>query len=150
SYAEAHNNLGLVLMQSGDNEKGVGEFRQALRLAPEFAGALGNLGAALVASQPAEAIRLLEKAVSIQPGYVRAHYNLALAYAQSSEHGVNKAIPQFKKVIDLDPSFAAAHLELGKILFQRNSAPDAIAHFREAVRLDPKLGAARYQLGLAL
>ena len=149
-YAEAHNNLGLVLMQTGDAEAGITEFRQALRLAPEYAAALGNLGAALVPSNPPEAIGLLEKAVAIQPTYVRAQYNLALAYAQSPEHGADRAIAQFRKVIDLEPAFAAAHFEFGKLLFQKNSLPDAITQFREAVKLDPKLGAARYQLGLAL
>ena len=56
----------------------------ALTLAPDYAGAMSNLGAALVPSQPAEAIRLLEKAVARQPAYVRAQYNLALAYAQTN------------------------------------------------------------------
>ena len=121
-----------------------------MRLAPEHVGALSNLGAALVPSQPAEAIRLLEKAVAAQPAYVRAQYNLALAYAQSPERGADRAIAQFRKVIDLEPGFAAAHFELGKALFQKNSLPEAIAQFRETVKLDPKLGSARYQLGLAL
>ncbi len=149
-YAEAHNNLGLVLTQAGDNEGGIAEFRQALLHAPGSANALANLGAALVASQPSEAVRLLEKAVAIQPAYVRAQYNLALAYAQSPAHGPDKATEQFRKVIGLEPGFAAAHFEFGKILFRKNSLADAIMHFREAVKLDPKLGAARYQLGLAL
>lgn len=149
-YAEAHNNLGLVLMQVGQNESGIAEFREALRLAPRYASALGNLGAALVASKPEEAIELLEKAVAADPAFVRAQYNLALAYAQSPKHGADRAIVQFRKAIDLEPDFAAAHFEFGKVLFRENALNDAISHFREAVKLDPKLGAARYQLGLAL
>ena len=105
-YAEAHNNLGLVLVQVGDSEKGILEFREALRLAPEYVSATGNLGAALDGSQPVEAIGLLEKAVAMQPSFVRAQYNLALAYAQSSEHPLDKAIAQFQKVIELDPGMA--------------------------------------------
>ena len=150
AYAEAHNNLGLVLIQVGDTDQGIAEFREALRHAPDYAAALGNLGAALVASQPVEAIRLLEKAVVANPAFVRAHYNLALAYAQSPEHGIDQSIAQFRKVIDLEPGFAAAHFEFGKVLLRNNATDEAISHFREAVKLDPKLGAARYQLGLAL
>src|SRR5439155_27380140 len=75
-YAEAHNNVGRVLIQGGDNEGGIAEFRQALLLAPEYAGALGNLRAALVPSNPAEAVRLLEKAIAIRPPYVRSQYHL--------------------------------------------------------------------------
>src|SRR5436305_282859 len=104
-------------MQAGDTEGSIAEFRQAILRAPEYAAALGNLGAALVPAKPSEAIGLLEKAVAIQPAYVRAQYNLALAYAQSPEHGRDRAIAQFRKVIDLEPGFAAAHFELGKVLF---------------------------------
>lgn len=147
-YAEARNNLGLVLVQAGDNEAGIAEFRQALAVAPDYTAALANLGAALIPSKPSEAVALLERAVALQPAYVRAQYNLALAYAQTP--GAAKARGQFQKVIELQPDFAAAHFEYGKLLFQKGSLPEAIVQFREAVRLDPNLGAARYQLGLAL
>jgi len=149
-YAEAHNNLGLVLLQVGDSEKGIVEFREALRLAPDYVSAMGNLGAALVGSQPGEAIGLLEKAIAAQPGFLRAQYNLALAYAQSPEHGLDRAIPQLEKVIGLEPTFAAAHFELGKLLLRKNALPEATLQFQEALRWEPKLGAARYQLGLTL
>src|SRR4030095_690863 len=132
-YAEAHNNLGLVLVQVGDNEIGILEFREALQLAPESVSATGNLRAALGGSPPAEAIGLLEKAIAAQPSFVRAHYNLALAYAQSSDHGLDKAIPQFQKVIELDSSFAAAHFELGKLLLRKNALPEAILRLQEAL-----------------
>ena len=150
AFAEAHNHLGLVSMQVGDSEQGIAQFREALRHAPEYADALGNLGAALVASQPEEAIGLLRKAVAAQPAFVRAQYNLALAYAQSPKYGVDLSMAQFRKVIELEPTFAAAHFEFGKLLFRKNQIPDAISHFQEALKLDPNLGAARYQLGLAL
>ena len=150
TYAQAHNNLGLVLLQAGDQEKGLAELKEALRHAPEYPDALGNLGAALVPSEPEEAIRLLQKAVSLQPAFVRAHYNLALAYAQSPKFGIDQAIAQFRKVVDLAPGFSAARFEFGKVLFRRNELKEAIAQFREALRLEPTLGAAQYQLGLAL
>src|SRR5439155_3385346 len=61
-----------------------------------------------------------------------------------------RAIAQFRKVFELEPGFAAAHFELGKILLKKNSVPEAILQLEEAVRLDSALSAARYQLGLAL
>ena len=36
-YAEAHNNLGLVLIQSGNDEEGIAALREAVRLAPDYA-----------------------------------------------------------------------------------------------------------------
>ena len=46
-YAEAHNNLGLVLLQSGDDAGGIAALREAVRIAPDYADAHANLGAAL-------------------------------------------------------------------------------------------------------
>ena len=46
-YAEAHNNLGLVLIQSGNDDEGIAALREAVRLAPTYVDARTNLGAAL-------------------------------------------------------------------------------------------------------
>jgi tetratricopeptide (TPR) repeat protein len=61
-----------------------------------------------------------------------------------------KEIEQLRKVLDLSPTFARAHLALGKALLQDGKIADAIVELQEAGRLEPKSGEARYQLGLAL
>ena len=43
---DAHNNLGLVLMQRGEGDAAIKEFKEAVRLRPEDAGFRGNLGIA--------------------------------------------------------------------------------------------------------
>jgi Flp pilus assembly protein TadD len=53
-------------------------------------------------------------------------------------------------VIAMDPSFARAHLALGKALLPEGKVADAITELQEAARLDPDNGEAHYQLGLAL
>jgi tetratricopeptide (TPR) repeat protein len=55
-----------------------------------------------------------------------------------------------RKVIALDPTFARAHVALGKALLQRGTVPEAIGALQEAARLEPANGEAHYQLGLAL
>ena len=61
-----------------------------------------------------------------------------------------KEIEQLRKVIGLAPTFARAHLALGKALLQDGKVPDAIGELQEAARLEPTSGEAHYQLGLAL
>ena len=61
-----------------------------------------------------------------------------------------KEIEQLRKVIELSPTFARAHLALGKAQLRDGNVPDAIAELQEAARLEPKSGEAHYQLGLAL
>src|SRR5207245_3387069 len=78
-YAEAQNNLGLVFVQAGDDDKAAAAFREAIKLRTDYADAHQNLGAVLTASDPAEAVRELETALSIQQASLKAQYNLALA-----------------------------------------------------------------------
>ena len=122
-YAEAHNNLGLVLIQTGDDPGGIASLREAVRIAPEYADARANLGAALTLTDVDESIRELEKAVELAPGSVKAHFNLAVAYGASPKHGSAKELEQLRKVIELAPAFHRAHLALGKALLKTGQAP---------------------------
>ena len=55
-FAEAHNQLGLVLIQSGDDDGGIAALREAVRISPDYADAHDNLGAALTPTNVKEAI----------------------------------------------------------------------------------------------
>jgi tetratricopeptide (TPR) repeat protein len=149
-YAQAHNNIGLVLAQSDEDEKAIAEFREAIRLRPDYADAHANLGATLMPTDVDQAITVLERAVSIDPALVKAQFNLAEAYGASPNRGAAKQIEQLRKVLSLSPTFARAHLSLGKALLQGGKAAEAVDELTEATRLDPQSGEAHYQLGLAL
>ena len=148
--AEAHNNIGLVLAQTGEDEKAVAEFRDAIAIRSGYADAHANLGAALMLSDVEQAIGELEKAISLDPTLVTAQFNLAEAYGNSPTHGTAKQIEQLRKIIAMIPDFARAHLALGKALLHDGKGPEAVVELRDATRLDPTSGEAHYQLGLAL
>jgi tetratricopeptide (TPR) repeat protein len=149
-FAEAHNNLGLVLIQAGNDQAGIAALREAVRINPQYAEARANLGAALTPTDTEEAVRELEQAVALAPTSVNAQFNLAVAYGASPRLGSAKEIDRLRKVIALDPTFARAHLALGKALLTDRKVAEAIDELREAVRLEPDHGEAHYQLGLAL
>ena len=44
NFAEAHNNLGLLLTQTGETENAILAFREAIKYRPDYAEAHGNLG----------------------------------------------------------------------------------------------------------
>jgi tetratricopeptide (TPR) repeat protein len=134
-YAEAHNNLGLVLIQSGNDEEGIAALREAVRLAPTYAEARTNLGAALTPTDAEAAITELEEAVRLAPGSVKALFNLAVAYGASPTHGPRKEVEHLEKVIEMAPDFPRAHLALGKALLQDGKATEAVAALQNAVRL---------------
>jgi tetratricopeptide (TPR) repeat protein len=149
-YAEAYNNLGLVLIQAGKDEEGIAALREAVRLAPSYADARTNLGAALTPNDAAAGIKELEEAVRLAPGSVKALFNLAVAYGTSPAHGPKKEIEHLEKVIALAPDFPRAHLALGKALLQDGKAAEAVTVLQNAVTLEPESGEVNYQLGLAL
>ena len=106
-FAEAHNNLGLVLIQAGDDQAGIAALREAVRISPDYADARTNLGAALTPTDAEDGVRELEKAVRLAPTSVKAQFNLGVAYGAAPGHGVAKEIEQLRKVIELAPTFRA-------------------------------------------
>ena len=150
NFAEAHNNIGLVLTQANDDEAAMAAYREALRISPDYADAHANLGAALTPTDAEQAIVELEKAVALAPASVKAQFNLAVAYGGSPKVGPAKEIEQLRKVIALAPTFARAHLALGKAVLRDGKIPEAIEELQQAAKLDPQSGEAHYQLGLTL
>jgi tetratricopeptide (TPR) repeat protein len=73
NYAEAHNNLGAILLQSGRATEAVEEYQAAVRLDPDYADAHSNLGSALsqIPSRLPEAVTELETAVRLDPENAR-------------------------------------------------------------------------------
>jgi tetratricopeptide (TPR) repeat protein len=88
--------------------------------------------------------------VALAPGSAKAQFNLAVAYGAGSSAGPAKEIEQLRKVIALAPTFARAHLALGKALLRDGKVTEAVTALEEAARLEPQSGESHYQLGLAL
>ncbi len=149
-YAEAHNNLGLVYTQTGNDRQAIAAFREAIRQRPNYADAHANLGAILTATDVAGSIAELEKAVGLQPGLLKAQYNLAIAYGASPAPGTAKEIETLRKLLALDAQYPRAEFALGKALLRKGAVPEAISHLQIAVEREPQFGEAQYQLGLAL
>ncbi len=60
------------------------------------------------------------------------------------------AEPILKRAIEMAPSFAKPHEDLGFVLLEQNRAGEAVDVLRNAVRLDPQLEWAHFNLGKAL
>lgn len=148
--AAAHNSLGLVYLQTGDDAKAAASFREAIRLRSDYADAHANLGALLTATDAAKAVAELEQAVALQPGLLKAQYNLAIAYGSSPKHGADKEIATLRKLLALRADYPRAEFALGKALLRKGAVSDAVVHLERAAQTEPQFGEAQYQLGLAL
>ncbi len=59
---------------------------------------------------------------------------------------LDEAMDAYRRALDLDPSLAAAHTNLGIACFEKGELPGARTHFERALSLDPDQPEARYNL----
>ena len=135
-FAEAHNNLGFVLLQKGLVERGMAECREALRINPAYPGAHYNLGNALFQQRRMkEAIIQYREAVEADSAYVEAFNNLGFALLQEGE--IEEAIGDFRTALHINPGYAEGQYNLGNALFKEGRSEEAISHARKALDLMP-------------
>lgn len=56
----------------------------------------------------------------------------------------------YRRALELDPSHADAHVNLGRLLHEAGKVADAAAHYRLALDADPDHATAAFDLGIAL
>jgi len=77
------------------------------------------------------AIVEFESALALQPTFLAAQNNLALAYAANRQY--EQALAAFKKLIELDPATAGAYYNIAVLYALQNKVPDAIDWLKQAV-----------------
>ena len=108
-----------------------------------------NLGSALqLEGRLDEAIDQLQKALEIQPGYLKALNNLGPALAGRGR--VDEAIACYEQALSIDPQYAEAHNNLGVTVLNHGRIDEAIAHFRRALEIKPEYADACNNLATAL
>ncbi len=141
--------VAMELMNKGQYEAVIPEWRKALQLSPEEPLAHNNLGFALAeAGKVEEAVKHYRRALELDPQYPEAHNNLGEALARRARY--DEAIAQFKKALDLDPTQADARSNLGATLAQQGKIDEAIPHLEKAVEYQPEAAHVHQNLGMAL
>jgi tetratricopeptide (TPR) repeat protein len=87
------------------------------------------------------------KALTINPNYAKAYYNLGLLL--SKEGQIDAAIKHFELSLIIRPEIGKTHSALAIELLKKKLLDDAIFHFKEAVLLDPKHIDTQNNLGFA-
>ena len=159
-YAEAHANLGLVDMLSGDIDGAVSRQLEAIRLKPDLAEAHYNLGNVYSKQRRyAEAVLSYREAIRLKPesappdsvvsvvdahqgaytrsvaGYQHARRYAGLANAYFNLGDNPAAIEAYKRAIGLAPDFADGHYNLGVIHEREGNVGSAIVHWRAYLKL---------------
>ncbi|MCJ7493797.1 MAG: tetratricopeptide repeat protein, partial [Deltaproteobacteria bacterium] len=106
----------------------------------------------------AEARKLLEEAIALDPAYARLYVTLGMTHhldmwygtTKSPEQSLARAFELARKAISLDDSSAFAHSALGKTYAMAKQYDKAIAECEQAVSLDPNSSINFMWLGLVL
>jgi len=107
-----YNNLGIVFQQRGEHQRAIDQFREAIRLQPDYSAPRILLGASLLAlKRIPEATRQLEQAVKLQPREPLARLQLAKAYQKADN--LPGVVEQYQVLRELSPQEPEYAYELG-------------------------------------
>jgi tetratricopeptide (TPR) repeat protein len=102
-YADAQDNLGIALLQTGKVDEAIPHFQKAVELKPDFGDAQENLGIALLQTGKAdEATPHLLRALEADPKQAQAYYNLGGALFVQGK--VKEALARWREGLRQDPN----------------------------------------------
>lgn len=93
-------------------------------------------------------VSLFQRAIALEPGYGRAHFNLGAAYLDLKRP--EEALREFRIAQQLLPTFAPAYDGSGNALSQQGKVDEAILNYRKAVEVNPDYARGRQNLRAAL
>jgi tetratricopeptide (TPR) repeat protein len=146
---EARGELAMLYAKKGDLGSAERLLRQAIEDDPKYV--KGHLDLGLILAQQnrkADAEEELDKSVALSlddPATISAAGKGKMQMGKSSE-----GIALLRKVVDLAPDLAAAHLDLALALADSFDLTSALAQTGEAVRLAPQSGVAHFYRGRIL
>lgn len=149
TVAEAHASLAFAIAHHDhDWERAEREYRRALELAPGYATALQWLALCFAAQgRLDEAIATSRRGAEADPlsPIIATDVGRHLYYARRYP----AAIEQLRAAVELDPTFARAHQELGRAYRQNGKADLAVAELTRAVALSDRASAPLAELASA-
>lgn len=136
-------------MAAGDVEAAAACFREAIRLAPDFAEAHGNLGLLLDrAGQAEDAERHYRLSLAANPDLGEIHLDLGVLL--TGRKRLDEAEAALRRALQLMPESAAAWSNLGVLQACRKQERDAELSHRAALAVDPGHRLARFNLAYLL
>ncbi len=94
-----------------------------------------------------DAITFLQKAISVNPEFDKAHYNLANIYLSKNKY--NMAIEEYKLAIKYKKDFAFSHYNLGCTYLAQKNYNKAISSFKKAIELKKDEPSFYYNISIA-
>jgi CHAT domain-containing protein/Tfp pilus assembly protein PilF len=131
-------NRGIAFSATGDREKALADFDEAIRADSSFFHAYYSRGLALVSSdQQNLAFADFEQAIRINPGFSDSYNNRGFLYWKF-KGDVDHALADFNTAIALDARNARARINRALVLSEKGDHGGALVDFEAALRLEPR------------
>jgi Flp pilus assembly protein TadD len=138
-YAQAHSNLGYLLLQQDRLDEAEAALRSAVAIRPDYAQAYCNLAAVLGKQERLdEAAFCCQKAIAVEPNHAEAHNNLGYIFQKQGR--LREAESHFRKAVALKPEFLEAHQHLAVLLCESNRLTEGFQIFAEVAQLKRPAG----------
>lgn len=137
-YAEAHNNLGIVLSQLGRGDEAIREFEAAASnvLYPTPEAAYYNMGEEFRRRRDTiKAEEMYRRSIAVNDRYVEAYARLALLQGDRGQR--EEAARTLEACVAVDPTFAPGWLDLGRAYLSLGRQQEAQTAFRNALANSP-------------
>jgi predicted CXXCH cytochrome family protein len=143
--AEYYFQLAEALRKTGQIEKAVLLFQEAVRRNPKFTSALIKSGALLKnLGQYASAAEVLNQAIDGAPDNASAWHEMGLVYLGQARR--SDAIAALEKSVQLDPDAPEPFNSLGGVWFEMHDSARAKSAFQNALRIQPDYAEAQNNL----
>jgi tetratricopeptide (TPR) repeat protein len=100
-------------------------------------------------AQEAEMILRPQEAAALSEDETKAQKVYAVAMVLMDRGMKEKAVGKLKEVLELDPGFCDAHIQLGHVFLEEDKVEDAIGEFSYVIKCDPNSNDAKLGLGMA-
>ncbi|MHA1151020.1 MAG: protein kinase domain-containing protein [Promethearchaeota archaeon] len=131
-----HNNKGVSFATLGLKNEAATEFKQSLRIDPDYATAYNNLGKIYEDKHLYDkAIEEYRAAVQIKPRSAKFRNNLASLLEKTGE--IQKALDEFRQMIRIKPHYIEGHYNLGRMYKLLGKYDDAKCMFKNFIEYAP-------------
>ena len=130
----AYNNLGILLADEGRLDEAIAQYREALRIHPQFAFTQNNIGNALMQKdQLDQAVIHFNEALRLDPDYAEAHNNLGIAMAKQGK--LDEAVGCFMASLKANPDKAGRQKNLLLAIGKLQDKGKAGEYYRTALEI---------------
>ncbi len=159
--AEYHCKLGDSLKERGKIAEAIACYERAIATNPDDVNGYRSLALVFIKQHDPDSVNTIYERADVHNSELlqSKDYNLlGVAWLQKSNlvkdedfvNFANKAIACFERAIQIDPTYADAHCNLGSALIRQDRVKDAIIAYKEAIDIEPNFAQPYFNLGLLL